>query len=186
MSPAHGTKHLIPTTPPEAALARSQAFLARLLTEPAAMAAFAGDPLANGQAAGLEVSEVTELAQRLPQLQLFARSLVNKRRRIARRILPLSAAALDGRFDEAFDRYAAMPLDADAGAGKYRQDAWLFAGFLLEELPRGKVRTMVRYERFALAPLCSPRRWGLAVFGAPMWAMGGWVRGHAVRLWLWR
>lgn len=185
MSPEHGIERLIhPTTPSEAALARSQAFLARLLTEPAAMAAFAAHPLNNGQAAGLEVSEATELAQCLPQLQLFARSLVNKRRRIAKRILALSATALEGRFDEAFDRYAAMPLNA--GAGKHRQDAWLFAGFLLEELPRGKVRTMVRYERFALAPLCSPRRWGLAVFGAPIWAMGWWVRGHAVRLWLWR
>jgi hypothetical protein len=92
------------------------------------MAAFAAHPLNNGQAAGLEVSEATELAQCLPQLQLFARSLVNKRRRIAKRILALSATALEGRFDEAFDRYAAMPLNA--GAGKHRQDAWLFCWFL--------------------------------------------------------
>lgn len=89
-------------------LAEVQAALARFYVDPALRDRFFADPTVVGLELGLGADEARGLAGvSRRQVEQFAESLRRKRRDQARRVIPMAARALGGRFGGLFERYAA-------------------------------------------------------------------------------
>ena len=89
-------------------LAEVQGALAKLYVDPALRGRFFDDPAAVGAELGLDAEEARGLAGiSRRQVEQFAESLRRKRRDQVRRVVPLAARALGGRFAGLFERYAA-------------------------------------------------------------------------------
>src|ERR1700733_10384629 len=96
------------------ALGEVQTALARLLTDTAARAMFARDPLSAGRALGLDEADARSVAALAPDaLDRFGASLRSKRALDARKLLPLTALALG----EAFGPRLREALQARTGGG---------------------------------------------------------------------
>ncbi len=88
-------------------LAEVQAALARLYVDASLRDRFFTDPSAVGVELGLVAEEARDLAGvSRRQVEQFAGSLRRKRRDQVRRVIPIAARALGGRFVGLFDRYA--------------------------------------------------------------------------------
>ncbi len=88
-------------------LAEIQSVLARLYVDPTLRDRFFADPAAVGAELGLNAEEALGLAcVSRRQVEQFADALRHKRRDQVRRVIPLAAQAMGGRFAELFERYA--------------------------------------------------------------------------------
>lgn len=159
-------------------LAAQQKLLVHLATQPSALAEFCQDPVSFGAEFGLEPAQSLAIAQIAPALASYSHSLVNKRLRVAKKILPQSSRFLGAEFDSKFREFA--PGVHLEGTNRHRDDAWLFTEFLLDHLPKGTARQLVRSERFGLEPYYSRRSFGVAILGASH-TVGFWWRGRSVK-----
>jgi len=88
-------------------LAEIQSVLARLYVDPTLRDRFFADSAAVGAELGLDAEEARGLAcVSRRQVEQFAAALRRKRRDQVRRVVPLTAQAMGGRFTEFFERYA--------------------------------------------------------------------------------
>jgi hypothetical protein len=88
-------------------LAEVQGALARLYVDAALRDRFFADPSVVGSELGLDVEEARQLScVSRRQVEQFADSLRRKRRDQVRRVVPIAAQALGGRFAPLFQRYA--------------------------------------------------------------------------------
>jgi len=102
------------------ALADVQAILARLFTEDAFRASFFHDPVTVGCVLGLEVAEASALADlSRDEVEQFAAIIRHKRADDVRKVLPMTARALDG----AFDRHVLATIVGAVHRERHRDDA---------------------------------------------------------------
>jgi hypothetical protein len=102
------------------ALADVQAVLARLFTDPEFRASFLADPVAVGRANGLDPAEAQRLAAlSRKEVDGFAETIRRKRADDVRKVLPLTARALDDKFREHLVVVTAGP----PRSGRHRDDA---------------------------------------------------------------
>lgn len=141
-------------------LAEMQETLARLYTDVGLRERFFADPLRVAHELGFSDEEARRLAELSPaSVNSFAASLHNKRLNQVKKLLPLTARALGGRFTYEFRRYADAHLPA--GTKKIMEDALGFSLHLGKALKGGAeprwAADMLRYER-ARIRASDPRR----------------------------
>jgi hypothetical protein len=161
-------------------LAEVQGALARLYIDPALRDRFFADPAAAAAELGLGPGEARGLAGvSRRQVEQYADALRRKRRDQARRVIPIAARALGGRFGGLFERYAAeaaprgstADLDDAAGfvaaLGRWADDdrpPWVvdLARYELawRQAARSGRRPLVRAFRFPVARLATGRGTG--------------------------
>ncbi len=143
-------------------LAESQRLLARLYTDAALRARFAGDPGSVAAEFGLSLEETQALALLpLDQLDDFAGSLIRKRRGEVESLLPMTVRALGApRFAGLFRRHARNHVPS--GIKKHRDDAVTFAEFLAREVVDPPwLADLARFEAASLLAHDPSRRWTL-------------------------
>jgi hypothetical protein len=144
-------------------LAKVQQLLAQLYTDRNFREQFFADPITASASFDLTATEIFQLQQlNAQQVNYFARSLHNKRRREAGSFLPRSAAVLQANFDRWFWQY----VDTD-GAKTDKSpinDAIEFTRFLLQQLPLANrhspthyLREVIIYEQTCLIANQQPR-----------------------------
>ena len=110
-------------------LGKTQHVLARLYTDAAFRERCLADPKAAGEQMGLSCEDAQQLAElSAAQVNFFAESLVRKRLKEVRRLLPRTHRLFGDRFDALFHRYARTSKLRDAKP--HQQDALAFAAFL--------------------------------------------------------
>ena len=138
------------------ALGDVQTALARLLTDTAAHAMFARDPLSAGRALGLDETDARSVAALEPHaLDRFRASLRSKRALDARKLLPLTALALG----DAFGPRLLESLDARPGGAV--ADALALVSRLAGDTASSPlwIGDLARYEAAFIA--ARRRRWGI-------------------------
>lgn len=180
------------------ALGETQTLLARLFTDAALRAQFFTSPVEVAKRNGLDEADARRLAQIDPaEIEAFARSLVGKRVLDLRKSMPLTARALDARFE-------ILSIDAVGAPSRARPAA--DAGALLRRLEElsarddhlGFVADVARFEfafieaarpgiwlkRFHhdMAPLVSALRAGASVEARRRRTIGVWARAPGARL----
>jgi hypothetical protein len=109
------------------ALADVQAVLARLFTDPEFRASFFADAVAVGRANGLDPADSQRLAAlSRKEVDGFAETIRHKRVDDVRKVLPLTARALDGKFRDHLLAVTASP----PRPGRHRDDARAFVDHL--------------------------------------------------------
>jgi len=126
-----------------------QNVMARLATERGYRERFAADVVAEGEKAGLDGEEISQLTDLFPEaIPQFSRSLLRKRYGEVKEMLPASAAALGEAFWKLFEEFGAdRPTH---GEQRHRDDALDFARWLLarESLPKTSepLRQILQFE----------------------------------------
>lgn len=126
-------------------LADQQQFLSRLLTDAPLRRQFAVDPAAACAAASLTDCDAAHLrALAASDVEVFAQSLIHKRRGQVEHLMPLTCRLLGRIFETLFAEFATASLPC--GVKRHQEDAIAFAAFLNEGGIAPQIGEMARYE----------------------------------------
>ncbi len=138
-------------------LLEQQNTLARLLTDPQFRERFLADPDLNGRSLGLSEAETDELVRVAERdLSMFAESLVGKRLKEVKKLLPLTGRIAGEGFRRLFFEFA-RTFNPQA-IRKHYEDAVHFCRFIEERHGHGPLGDAARFERTRLTFFNEERR----------------------------